>query len=182
MIDQELELSYGVQATDLRICEVDDPYASASGGDESSEQLFNASWDSNDTSTLLLAHSAGTLRIFHTIAGESSYFKLMFQPHGSEARMMKTHWDKLTTIPKRPGHLLFVLGVSRQVLHATLPTHTDIFARNDFVFGEISNSLGLHLLDIVMLHRQRGVAGLVTYRSCHIFSGVPGWKHSLLWR
>lgn len=146
----ELEAAFSVQETDLRLCEMDVPPVSPS--------IFSASWDRCNRDTALVCHVNGVLRTEHMLARATHCYQLQFQSlelsgnSSTPAKAVSTHWDKMSTIPGRPGELLLVLGVSRALLHTNLPPSSGAFAMNNYVFGRPALQLWAHSARITSLN------------------------------
>lgn len=107
----------------------------------------------------------GQLRVFNTVANASLCYQVHFKqlqvPHlagpdsSALVREVNSHWDKFATIPTKPGHVLFLLGISRQLYHATLPPSFAASARESiqdtFIFGKPVTQLWSHSCRIVSL-------------------------------
>lgn len=115
------------------------------GTTTTTKRIFSAHWDFNDTNRLLLCHQSGRLEVSRS--GEQENYHVYLRPFalqnihpnissdGDKEGQKKTffdefdgltkinaQWDKLVTVPGKPNHLIFLLGVSRRLFHVVLPS------------------------------------------------------------
>lgn len=122
MIEGE-EVLESAQETGYRLCVAP---SEDGGGDWS--KIFSAQWDPNSENRLYVCSQRGQLRAYDISTGDFRTYRVLFRKHSSDmsdifedGRPIQYHWDKMLSIPERPDELVFLLGVSKNLMYTALP-------------------------------------------------------------
>ena len=126
MIEGEAVLD-SAQETGYRLCVAPaDQNQDSEGGEWS--KIFSAQWDPCQESRLYVCSQRGQLRAYNVEDGTYRTYRVLFRNHSTdlkdlmeEGRPIAYHWDKMVAIPERPDEIVFLLGVSKNLMYSALP-------------------------------------------------------------
>ena len=91
-------------------------------------KIFSAQWDPNSENRMYVCSQKGQLRAYDISTGAYRSYRILFRKHSSDladlledGRAIHYHWDKMLAIPERPDELVFLLGVSKNLMYSALP-------------------------------------------------------------
>ena len=123
MIDGEQVLE-SAQETGYRLCSM----RTEATKDVEKNSIFSASWDPNNKNRLYVCSQNGMLHSYDLELGTERRFQVLFRRYTSsaedlmdEGKAITYHWDKMTAIPGRPEELVFLMGVSKNLMYTALP-------------------------------------------------------------
>jgi hypothetical protein len=135
MLDDD-EVLVATEETGYRLCR-----ASTTGavtpvdGSRAAESIFSATFDCNNPNRMFICYQDGTLKLFDTDSHRLESYQIVFKKSTSaydltptdaaNEKVITTHWDKLVSIPSRPDELIFLLGISRNLMYTALPPPVD---------------------------------------------------------
>ena len=126
MIEGE-EVLESAQETGYRLCVAPaDQNQDSEGGEWS--KIFSAQWDPCQESRLYVCSQRGQLRAYNVEDGTYRTYRVLFRNHSTDlkdimedGRPIAYHWDKMVAIPERPDEIVFLLGVSKNLMYSALP-------------------------------------------------------------
>lgn len=113
------------QETGYRLCSTEPKAAPVEG-----RKIFSVSWDTCVPRRLFVCATSGELEVHDMNQGTVDRYHIEFRrfvaAHESAApgEVKAYHWDRMATVPSRPGELFFLLGVSDALYYTALPKNT----------------------------------------------------------
>jgi len=135
MLDDD-EVLVATEETGYRLCSASTRGAvTPVDGSRAAESIFSATFDCNNPNRMFICYQDGTLKLFDTDSHRLEAYQIIFKKSTSaydltptdaaNEKVITTHWDKVVSIPNRPDELIFLLGISRNLMYTALPPPVD---------------------------------------------------------
>ena len=169
MIEEDQLLQFAAE-TGFRLC-CKEGWTNQHGLCEDWCRTFSATWDPNDPTKLFVCSQNGQLRIIDILYGTFKEYHVLFRQFSSTmegngddfGKVVQSHWDKIVLVPQRPGEIIFLLGVSKNLMYTAVPGFPTPYPANpmiarttrgdspDFLYGTSILELASHSCRITAL-------------------------------
>ena len=169
MIEEDQLLQFAAE-TGFRLC-CKEGWTNQHGLCEDWCRTFSATWDPNDPTKLFVCSQNGQLRIIDILYGTFKEYHVLFRQFSSATegngddfgKVVQSHWDKIVLVPQRPGEIIFLLGISKNLMYTAVPGFPTPYPANpmiarttrgdspDFLYGTPILELASHSCRITAL-------------------------------